>query len=108
MALWGLNSPRAMNFPSWLRTSTSSPGAGSPSTRAIEVANSQGCRAKKGRALRGFKTTREGLSITGNPARGGLEHDNVGQLASRRPLISPLLWRGPSFSLRAAGLFEVG
>src|SRR4051794_40158025 len=63
MALWGLNSPRATNVPSWLGTTTSSPTAAVPSTRAIEPANSQGCRAKNGRARRGLRMTRAPIDV---------------------------------------------
>ncbi len=55
--LCGLKKPRAMNFPSCARSTTSCPGAGSPSSRSSAVAKTQGCRLKNGNALRGFTNT---------------------------------------------------
>src|SRR6476620_6416383 len=56
-----------MNWPSWLETSTSLPGSGSPSVRSIEVTKTQGCRAKNGRARRALMMTRGRLAMGNVP-----------------------------------------
>ena len=63
MVLAGLYSPRAMKRPSCETTSTSAPGEGWPSTRSIEESNTHGCRAKNGRARRGFRMTLGALDM---------------------------------------------
>ena len=60
--LWLLNRPRATKLPAWLTRSTSSPSAGSPSTRAMAPAKTQGCRPKNGPGRRRRMTRDHGAA----------------------------------------------